>query len=137
VLIEFHLWDAADDIPVVLGYASANQISMEATSRKTTYTFHRPQHKELEINAIVVKKYSKGRFKRTGTRWFADAVGQLPHSIAPHQVFEMYRQRFGIETSYRQSNLQRARKLNQKCTWALLGFVPTYSPLLVRGESGL
>jgi hypothetical protein len=50
-----------------------------------------------------VKKYSKGRFKRKCARWFAYAVGQLPHSVAPHQVFEMYRQRFGIETSYCQT----------------------------------
>ncbi|MCI0549383.1 MAG: hypothetical protein L0287_00355, partial [Anaerolineae bacterium] len=59
--------------------------------------------------AVVVKKYSKGRYKRKGVRWFAYAVGRLPKSIEPHQVFEMYRQRFGIEASYRQMNQVRAR----------------------------
>lgn len=49
-----------------------------------------------------MKKYSKGRYKRKGARWFAYAVNRLSKSIEPHQVFEMYRQRFGIETSYRQ-----------------------------------
>ena len=57
----------------------------------------------MQVSAVVVKKYSKGRYKRKGTRWFAYAVSGLPKSVEPHQVFEMYRQRFGIKTSYRQT----------------------------------
>ena len=81
----------------------------ESASHKTTYTFNSPKHGNLDVAAVVVKKYSKGRYKRKGTRWFAYAVDRLPKSIEPHQVFEMYRQRFGIETSYRQMNQVRAR----------------------------
>ena len=61
------------------------------------------KHGELQVSAVVVKKYSKGRYKHKGVRWFAYAVSALPKSIEPHQVFEMYRQRLGIETSYRQT----------------------------------
>ena len=38
-----------------------------------------------------------------------NAVSGLPTGILPAQVFELYRQRFGIESSYRQMNQVRAR----------------------------
>jgi putative transposase len=63
-----------------------------------------PYHGELKVSAVAVKKYSKERYKRKGARWFAYAVAGLPKSVEPHQVFEMYRQRFGIETSHRQTS---------------------------------
>ena len=63
----------------------------------------------MKVSAVAVKKYSKGRYQRKGTRWFAYAVAGLPKAVEPHQVFELYRQRFGIETSYRQMNQVRAR----------------------------
>jgi putative transposase len=89
-------------------------------SYKTTYTFNSPKHGELEVSTVVVKKYSKGRYKRKGTRWFAYAVAGLPKSVEPHQVFEMYRQRFGIETSYRQMNQVRARTTSRNPAIRLL-----------------
>ncbi len=89
-------------------------------SRKTSYTFHSPQHGVLEVAAVVVKKYSKGRYKRKGARWFAYAVGRLPKSLEPHLVFEMYRQRFGIEASYRQMNQVRARTASRNPVLRLL-----------------
>jgi hypothetical protein len=91
-----------------------------SASRKASYTFHSPQHGEWEVEAVVVKKYSKGRYKRKGARWFAYAVARLPKSIEPHQVFEMYRQRFGIEASYRQMNQVRARTASRNPVLRLL-----------------
>lgn len=91
-----------------------------SASHKTTYTFKSPKHGELKVSAVVVKKYSKGRYKRKGTRWFAYAVSGLPKSVEPHQVFEMYRQRFGIETSYRQMNQVRARTTSRNPVIRLL-----------------
>ena len=97
-------------IPIpVRGKSGGVRTLFESASRKTTYTFHSPQHGEWEVAAMVVKKYSKGRYKRKGARWVAYAVGRLPKSVEPHQVFEMYRQRFGIEASYRQMNQVRTR----------------------------
>jgi len=92
----------------------------KSASRKTTYTFNSPKHGQLEVAAVVVKKYSKGRYKRKGARWFAYAVGRLPKSVEAHQVFEMYRQRFGIETSYRQMNQTRARTTSRNPVIRLL-----------------
>jgi putative transposase len=57
----------------------------------------------------VVKRYSKGRYRRHRTKWFAYAMAGLPTGISPAHVFELYRQRFGIESSYRQMNQVRAR----------------------------
>lgn len=81
----------------------------EGKSRKTTYTFHSPKHGTYTVQAIVVKRYSKGRYGRHSSKWFAYAVAGLPVSISPAQIFELYRQRFGIESSYRQMNQVRAR----------------------------
>lgn len=87
---------------------------------KTVYTLNSPKDGKVEVETVVVQKYSKGRYKRKGAHWFAYAVAGLPKSIQPHQVFEMYRQRFGIETSYRQMNQVRARTTSRNPALRLL-----------------
>lgn len=96
-------------IPVRGKSGGVRKLFDASASYKTTYTFNSPKPGELEVQAVAVKKYSKGRYKRKGSRWFAYAVAGLPKTLEPHQVFEMYRQRFGIESSYRQMNQVRAR----------------------------
>jgi putative transposase len=78
-------------------------------SRQTTYTFNSPKYGTYTVQTVVVKRYSKGRYRRHKCKWFAYAVAGLSASILPAQVFELYRQRFGIESSYRQMNQVRAR----------------------------
>ena len=108
-------------VPIpVRGKSGGVRTLFDAASRKTAYTFQSLQHGEWEVPAVVVKKYSKGRFKRKGARWFAYAVGRLPKSVEPHQVFEMYRQRFGIEASYRQMNQVRTRTASRNPVLRLL-----------------
>jgi IS4 transposase len=107
-------------IPVRGKSGGVRTLFEKAASRKTTYTFNSPSHGKWEVAAVVVKKYSKGRYKRKGARWFAYAVGRLPKSVAPYQVFEMYRQRFGIEASYRQMNQVRARTASRNPVLRLL-----------------
>ncbi len=114
-------------IPVRGKSGGVRKLFEASASHKTTYTFHSPKHGELEVSAVVVKKYSKGRYKRKGARWFAYAVAGLPKSVEPHQVFEMYRQRFGIETSYRQMNQVRAHHIPQSCDPFTLGWLGVYS----------
>lgn len=89
-------------------------------SYKTTYTLTSPKHGTLTIQTVVVRKYSKGRFKKPGARWFAYAVAGLPRRLTPHQVFDQYRQRFGIEASYRQMNQVRARTTSRQPAFRLL-----------------
>ena len=107
-------------IPVRGKSGGVRKLFEASASHKTTYTFKSPKHGELKVSAVAVKKYSKGRYKRKGARWFAYAVAGLPKSIEPHQVFEMYRQRFGIETSYRQMNQVRARTTSRNPVIRLL-----------------
>lgn len=107
-------------IPVRGKSGGVRKLFEASASHKTTYTFNSPKHGELNVSAVAVKKYSKGRFKRKGIRWFAYAVAGLSKSVEPHQVFEMYRQRFGIETSYRQMNQVRARTTSRKPVIRLL-----------------
>jgi putative transposase len=81
----------------------------QGKSRKTTYTFNSPKYGKYTVQAVAVKRYSKGRYGRHTCKWFAYAVAGLSAGILPAQVFELYRQRFGIESSYRQMNQVRAR----------------------------
>jgi len=81
----------------------------QGKSRKTVYAFESPKYGQYTVQAVVVKRYSKGRYGRHKSKWFAYAVAGLPANFLPAQVFELYRQRFGIESSYRQMNLVRAR----------------------------
>ena len=93
----------------VRGKSGGVRCLFEGKSRKTTNTFNSPKHGAYSVQAIVVKRYSKGRYGRHQSKWFAYAVSGLPATILPAQVFELYRQRFGIESSYRQMNSVRAR----------------------------
>lgn len=93
----------------VRGKSGGVRTLFQSTSRKTTCTFHSPKYGTYTVQAVVVKRYSKGRYGRHKSKWFAYAVAGLPASILPAQVFELYRQRFGIEASYRQMNQVRAR----------------------------
>jgi putative transposase len=77
-------------------------------SYQTTYTRSSLRYGEQTFPVYVVCKYSKGHYKRRGVWRFAYVViGEL--KMQPHQIFEEYRRRFGIETSYRLMNTVRAR----------------------------
>lgn len=93
----------------VRGKSGGVRFLFQGKSRKTSYTFNSPKQGPYTVQAVVVKRYSKGRYGRHKRKWFAYAVTGLPAGILPAQVFELYRQRFGIESSYRQMNQVRAR----------------------------
>ena len=97
-------------VPIpVRGRSGGVRTLFQGKSRKTTYTFHSPKYGAYTVQTVAVRRYSKGRYGRHTSKWFAYAVASLPASISPAQVFELYRQRFGIESSYRQMNQVRAR----------------------------
>lgn len=77
--------------------------------RYALYTLHSTkQHRTYAIQVAIVRRYRSRRSRRR-FGWFAFAVSGLPPHRQPRQVFDLYRQRFGIETSYRQMNSVRAR----------------------------
>ena len=74
----------------------------------TSYTRHSKTYSSQTFNVAVACKYSKGRYKRHGLYRFAYVViGNL--KLHPHQIYQEYRFRFGIETSYRLMNQVRPR----------------------------
>jgi len=89
-------------------------------SYATTYTFSSAEVGTYTVQAVAVRRYTKGKYGRHGVKWFAYAVAGLPDRCPPRQVFELYRQRFGIETSYRQMNQVRARTTSRNPTVRLL-----------------
>jgi len=97
-------------VPIpVRGKSGGVRCLFQGKFRKTTYTFHSLKYGVYTVQAVVTKRYSKGRYGRHTSKWFAYAVAGLSAGITPVQVFELYRQRFGIESSYRQMNQVRAR----------------------------
>ena len=97
-------------VPIpIRGKSGGVRCLFQGKSRKTTYTFHSLKYGAYTVQAVVTKRYSKGRYGRHSSKWFAYVVAGLPAGITPAQVFELYRQRFGIESSYRQMNQVRAR----------------------------
>ncbi len=90
-------------------------------SHLTTYTRSSQKYGERVLTVHIVCKYNKGRYRRKGVKHFAyTIIGKL--TLTPQQIFEEYRRRFGIETSYRLMNTMRARTTS-KCVALRLFFV--------------
>lgn len=77
-------------------------------SYRTTYTLRSTKYGEATFPVGVVRKYSKGRYGRHGVEWFAYVLLGPIRSPLP-QIYEDYRLRFGIESTYRLMNKVRAR----------------------------
>ena len=101
-VLEQHQLSFVTPIPV-RGKSGGVRTLFQGKSRTTTYTFNSPTYGQYTVVAVAVKRYSKGRYGRHQSKWFAYAVAGLPTHISPAQVFALYRQRFGIESSYRQT----------------------------------
>lgn len=87
-------------------------------SYQTTYTRSSSQYGEQTFDVVIVCKYSKARYGRQGAYHFAYImIGEV--KMDPLQVFEVYRRRFGIETSYRLMNTIRARTTSVSITLRL------------------
>lgn len=74
---------------------------------RTAYTLHNQDLGSETVTVAIVRKYSKKRHRRRGGRWFA-YVTEGVHTD-PQRIFQFYRRRFGIESSYRQMHQVRAR----------------------------
>jgi hypothetical protein len=95
-------------IPARSGAGGIKSLCYGRCSYSTRYTFERGTREAHTTDVVIVCKYSAGRYGQHGVEYFAYAV----HGLGPieaHQPFELYRRRFGIETSYRQLHQVRAR----------------------------
>jgi hypothetical protein len=77
-------------------------------SSETTYTRASQTYGEQTFTVFIVCKYSAGRYKRHGLERFAYILTG-PILLSPAQIYDEYRHRFAIESSYRLMNQVRAR----------------------------
>jgi putative transposase len=87
-------------------------------SYQTTYTMGKDQNNCVTFDLWIVCKYKKGKRNQQGIQYFAYVV-YLP-SIKLDYIHTAYRQRFGIETSYRIKNICRLKTTNKKPVIRLL-----------------
>ena len=91
--------------------ASNKQMTRICQGRKSHFARYRvrSQARETEMVRVAVVKRTRRPGQRKVVRWFVYALAGLPARLQPQQVFQLYRQRFGIESCYRQMNQLRAR----------------------------
>ena len=76
-------------------------------SYTTSYTMHNQKLGSEVVDLALTRKYSQGRYRRKRSKWFAYVTYRV--RTHPLQIFQFYRRRFGVESSYRQMNRVRAR----------------------------
>jgi putative transposase len=88
-------------------------------SYRTRYTFNVNTERAYTTDVILICRYPKGRYGRHQVEWFAYACWGMDH-IDLHQVFDLYRRRFGMESGYRQMHQVRARTTSRNPALRLL-----------------
>lgn len=88
-------------------------------SLRTTYTMRSVKYGQVSFPLWMACRYAKGRAKRHGCRYLLFAVIGTCRSPILH-IAEEYRQRFGIESSYRIMNQVRAKTTSKKSLMRLL-----------------
>ncbi len=89
-------------------------------SYRTRYTLDSHKFGCYRVPVVVRLRYLRGRKGKHGYGWWVYAASGLPRGLDPHQVFEWYRRRFGIETTYRLMNHVRARTSSRSPALRLL-----------------
>jgi hypothetical protein len=78
-------------------------------SYTTEYTMkNAAKHRETSFFVHVVKIYLKSRYGKHGSKCYGYAIYPV-HVVSLRRVFDEYRKRFGIESSYRLMNASRAK----------------------------
>lgn len=107
-------------LPIRGRSGGVRKLFTRAKSYAGFYTLHSPDHGVWTVKTVVVQRYLKGRYGKHGRKWFAYAITDLPRGTPPRQVFQWYRRRFGIESTYRQLNHVRARTTSRSPVLRLL-----------------
>jgi hypothetical protein len=75
----------------------------------TTYLLDSHTYGTCLVTVAVVYHYPKGRNYHRGRKWLAYSLNARPPSVAAAAIFQWYRRRFGIESTYRLMNRVRGR----------------------------
>jgi putative transposase len=84
------------------------------------YSVRSRKHGSVAVQVWVVGRYWKGRWKKQGRVRYAFVVHRFPFALSG--LFEKYRRRFGIESSYRINERARARTTARSAALRLLLF---------------
>ena len=87
-------------------------------SYKTTYTITRDKDDSVTFDLWIVCKYKKGKGKQHRVQYFVYVIHKVKTSLS--YIYQDYRKRFGIETSYRLKNICRIRTNNKNPVLRLL-----------------
>ena len=106
-------WLKALDIPFIMpaiknGKTGGIQQYLKGSkSKKTTHTMNLGKDNEVTFDLWVVCKYQKGKRGKHGIEYLAYVVYKV--TIGLDYIYQDYRKRFGIESSYRLKNICRIR----------------------------
>jgi hypothetical protein len=97
----------ARDLPFILSAVTrqnggVGKLFIGLASYATTYTLRNQELGSETVDLAIARKNSKGRYRRQRSKWFAYVTYRV--RTQPLQIFQFYRWRFGIESSYRQMN---------------------------------
>ena len=117
-------WLKALDIPLTMPairrgkQGGIKQFLKGRKSYKTTYTMSRSQEDFVTFDIWIICKYKKGKRGQNGIEYYVYVTYKVNTNL--NHIHQCYRQRFGIETSYRLKNLCRIRTTSKKPTLRLL-----------------
>ncbi|MEM7758900.1 MAG: ISH3 family transposase [Cyanobacteria bacterium P01_A01_bin.40] len=87
-------------------------------SYKTTYTMSRSKDDFVTFDIWIICKYKKGNRGQNGIKYYVYVTYKVKINL--NHVHQCYRQRFGIESSYRLKNLCRIRSTTKQPNLRLL-----------------
>jgi hypothetical protein len=117
-------WLKALDIPLAMPairrgkQGGIKQFLKGRKSYKTTHTMSRSKDDFVTFDIWIVCKYKKGQRGKNGIEYYVYVTYKITTSL--NQIHQSYRQRFGIESSYRLKNLCRIRTTTKQPTFRLL-----------------
>lgn len=117
-------WLKALDIPFIMPAikngktGGINQYLKGQKSDKTTQTMNPGKDNEVTFDLWVVCKYQKGKRGKHGIEYLAYVVYKV--TIGLDYIYQDYRKRFGIESSYRLKNICRIRTTTKNPIMRLL-----------------
>lgn len=106
-------------IPLNFTRGEVRRICQGRAGHWDTYQMTNTHGRDYPLQVMAVRRQRRPRLKRS-QRWFLYAVRGLPPGTTPHAVFEWYRQRFGIESPFRQMHRVRARTSSRSGTLRFL-----------------
>ena len=123
-------WLKALDVPFIMPAirngktGGINQYLKGRKSYKTTHTMNEGKDNEVTFPLWVICKYRQGKRGKFGIEYLAYVVYKV--DIGLNYIYQDYRQRFGIETSYRLKNICRIRTTNKNPILRLLYVVISF-----------